>query len=485
MGKQWKGLFVLGLLSLSMPGHAQQVDISSLHYTQAAKKTRLVFDVSASPKHRVFVQNKPTQQLIIDIKDAKLAQTALSQPTASHPLFAKIHILEKTRNNIRLGIDLKQPVTAKNFSLSSNNKNEHKLIVDLINKGNETDSKSIASKAGTKENLARKTVENIDKSTSIDITAKKEKIEHKNQQETENKSVASETSSQPVIKKEVLEHKITPIPVRPIEPATMLAALKTERANSKAAGLQKASYHVVNKHNKFVIAIDAGHGGQDPGAHGTNGTEEKQVVFAIAKKLAKLINSQPDMKAVMVRKGDYYVGLRKRMQIARAANADLFISIHADAFQDTTVKGSSVYVLSESGASSEAALWLAKSENASDLIGGVSLEDKEDVLATVLLDLSQSATKQASVDVAQSVIKSCHSVGELHKNQVQKAGFMVLKSPDIPSILVETAFISNPSEEENLLNTEYQTKMAGAIFQGVRDYFKSATPPVDTKVAAL
>jgi N-acetylmuramoyl-L-alanine amidase len=187
----------------------------------------------------------------------------------------------------------------------------------------------------------------------------------------------------------------------------------------------------------------------------------------------------------MVRKGDHYVGLRQRMQIARKENADLFISIHADAFDDASVKGSSVYVLSRSGASSEAALWLAKSENASDLIGGVSLEDKEDVLASVLLDLSQSATEQASFDVAQSVLKSCHDVGAVHKDEVQKAGFMVLKSPDIPSILVETAFISNPSEEENLLNTEYQTKMAGAIFNGVRDYFKSTVPAAGTKVAAL
>ena len=221
------------------------------------------------------------------------------------------------------------------------------------------------------------------------------------------------------------------------------------------------------------------------GAHGLQGTEEKQVVFAIAKKLAKLINAQPDMKAVMVRKGDYYVGLRQRMKIARKAKADLFISIHADAFQDSTVKGSSVYVLSRSGASSEAALWLAKSENASDLVGGVSLEDKEDVLASVLLDLSQSATEEASLNVAKSVLKSCRSVSEIHKNEVQNAGFMVLKSPDIPSILVETAFISNPDEEQNLLNIDYQTKMAEAIFNGVREYFKSNTLPSDTKVAAL
>lgn len=432
MRNHWKGFFVFGLLTLSLPSHGEAVDINSLHYSQAAKQTRMVFDVSASPKHRVFVKNS---QLVIDINNAKLEQ-ALTQPSASHPLFAKIHVLEKTKDNVRLAVDLKKPITAKNFSLSSNNKDEHKLIIDLISK-NST------------------------------LT-------------TDNKEIASKATAEPS-KKEVLERKIVPV-APPAEPSNMFAVFTS---NNKAAKLQTVAHQVSSKHDKIVIAIDAGHGGEDPGAHGANGTEEKQVVFAIAKKLAKLINSQPDMKAVMVRKGDYYVGLRKRMQIARAAHANLFISIHADAFQDTTVKGSSVYVLSRSGASSEAALWLAKSENASDQIGGVSLEDKEDVLASVLLDLSQSATEQASVDIANSVLKNCSAVGEMHKNVVQNAGFMVLKSPDIPSILVETAFISNPSEEENLLNTEYQTKMAGAIFGGVRDYFKSNTPIVDTKVAAL
>ena len=438
MRNVWKGLLVFGLLSSSMSSYGQQVDINSLHYSQAAKQTRMIFDVSASPKHRVFVQNNPSQ-LVIDIKNAKLGQV-LTQPSASHPLFGKIHVLEKTKDNLRLAVDLKQPITAKNFSLSSNNKNEHKLIIDLINKGTQLENAS--------------------------------------------KSIASKTSTQ-TVKKETLEHKAAPVlptEEKTEQPSALLALFTPDK---KSAKLQQASQQVSTKHEKIVIAIDPGHGGEDPGAHGTNGTEEKKVVFAIAKRLAKLINAQPDMKAVMVRKGDYYVGLRKRMQIARAAKADLFISIHADAFQDTTVKGSSVYVLSRSGASSEAALWLAKSENASDLIGGVSLEDKEDVLATVLLDLSQSATEQASVDIAKSVLKNCRTIGEMHKDDVQKAGFMVLKSPDIPSILVETAFISNPSEEENLLNTEYQTKMAGAIFSGVRNYFKPTTLPVDTKIAAL
>ena len=185
----------------------------------------------------------------------------------------------------------------------------------------------------------------------------------------------------------------------------------------------------------------------------------------------------------MVRKGDYYVGLRDRMQIARKAKADLFVSIHADAFKDTDVKGASVYTLSTSGASSEAARWLADSENASDLVG-VSLSDKEDVLASVLLDLSQTATQEASVNVANHVLKSFDNIAELHKNSVQKAGFIVLKSPDIPSILVETAFISNPSEEQKLLSAQYQSKIANAVFKGVRSYFRQSAP-VDNRIAAL
>jgi N-acetylmuramoyl-L-alanine amidase len=226
------------------------------------------------------------------------------------------------------------------------------------------------------------------------------------------------------------------------------------------------------KSKDVVVAIDAGHGGDDPGARGPNGTLEKKVTFAIANKLATLINGQPGMKAVLIRKGDYYVSLRNRMQIARTAKADLFISIHADAFDNPDVRGASVYTLSRNGASSEAARWLANSENAADLIGGVSLDDKEDVLASVLLDLSQAATQEASVNVAGHVLRNFHEICELHKGAVQKAGFLVLKSPDIPSILVETAFISNPLEERNLLNTSYQSKIANAIFKGVRNYFK-------------
>jgi N-acetylmuramoyl-L-alanine amidase len=190
------------------------------------------------------------------------------------------------------------------------------------------------------------------------------------------------------------------------------------------------------------------------------------------------------MKAVMVRKGDYYVDLRKRMKIAREAKADLFVSIHADAFQDNTVRGASVFTLSNKGASSEAARWLANSENASDLVGGVSLSDKDEVLASVLLDLSQTASLEASNSVARKVLKNFQDIGELHFNNVQKAGFLVLKSPDIPSILVETAFISNPNEELKLINPSHQAVIAKAIFKGVYGYFKQLSPE-DSRLVAL
>lgn len=234
-----------------------------------------------------------------------------------------------------------------------------------------------------------------------------------------------------------------------------------------------------------IIAVDAGHGGEDSGAVGrSRNTYEKDVVLAVAKRLARQINAQPGMKAVLVRKGDYFIPLRKRMEIARERRADLFVSIHADAFHDRRVRGSSVYVLSRRGASSEAARWLAESENAADLVGGVSLDDKDDVLASVLLDLSQSATRQMSVEVANNVYKELRKHGKVHGRKVQQAGFAVLKSPDIPSMLVETAFISNPTEERNLRDPKYQESLARTLLRGVQGYFKSAPPP-GTLLASL
>lgn len=233
-----------------------------------------------------------------------------------------------------------------------------------------------------------------------------------------------------------------------------------------------------------VIAIDAGHGGEDPGALGRKGTREKDVVLAIARKLKKKIDAERGMRAVLVRNGDYYIKHRRRMEIARQAKADLFISIHADAFRDRRAKGASVYVLSERGASSEAAKWLAQQENQADLVGGVSLDDKDPLTKKVLLDLSQNATLEDSHSSAKEVLRSMGRVTRLHKKTVQQAGFLVLKSPDIPSILIETAYISNPTEEQNLRSKAHQNKLASAIVKGLKRYF-SQSPQPGTLLASL
>jgi N-acetylmuramoyl-L-alanine amidase len=242
--------------------------------------------------------------------------------------------------------------------------------------------------------------------------------------------------------------------------------------------------HAPHDVRDLVIAIDAGHGGEDPGAIGQNGLREKDVVLAIAKELYARINAEAGMKAVLTRNGDYFLPLRERMRRARAQAADLFVSIHADSIRDRSIDGSSVYILSQRGATDEASRWLAARENAADLIGGVSLDDKDDVLASVLLDVSQSAALSASQAAAERVLRQLSQAGEVRKAQVQQARFMVLKSPDIPSMLVETAYISNPQEEQRLRTPAQRARLAAAIHRGLHDYFY-ANPPAGTRIAQL
>jgi N-acetylmuramoyl-L-alanine amidase len=242
----------------------------------------------------------------------------------------------------------------------------------------------------------------------------------------------------------------------------------------EAAPAVQAAHAPISSDRDIVVAVDAGHGGEDPGASGHGGTHEKDVVLAIARALAARINQEPGMRAVLTRDADRFIPLRERM--ARAARADLFVSIHADAVRDRTIEGASVYVLSDRGASSEAARMLAEGENAADLKGGVSLSDENQGIAPLLLDLSQSASLGTSVEAAERVLEALDGVGAVRKKEVQRAAFVVLKSPDVPSMLVETAYISNPIEERKLCTGAYQQQLAGAIYAGVAGYFRQHPP---------
>ena len=226
-----------------------------------------------------------------------------------------------------------------------------------------------------------------------------------------------------------------------------------------------------------IVTVDAGHGGEDPGSIGATGSREKVITLEVARELKRLIDKEPGMSANLTRDSDFFIPLEQRYQKARDAKADLFVSVHADAFTKSEARGSSVWVLSPRGATSEAARWLADSENRADLVGGVSLDTRDDTLAAVLLDLSQGATMQASNAVASQVHAAMRRVGPTHKNHVERANFIVLRSPDVPSILVETAFISNPAEERRLNNPAERTKLAEAILDGIRNYFRSTPPP--------
>jgi N-acetylmuramoyl-L-alanine amidase len=280
-------------------------------------------------------------------------------------------------------------------------------------------------------------------------------------------------------------------PLTPVDP--LMALLEEKRAPD---GGTKAQSAVPNVHKevrpdakraerrKIVIALDPGHGGEDPGAIGQRGTYEKNVVLAIARKLKALLDAEPGMRAMMTRDDDYYVPLASRVKKAQAVQADLFVSIHADAFRERTARGSSVFALSEHGATSAAAKWLAQKENAADLIGGVNLDGRDPMIARTLIDLSQTAQISDSLKVGRHVLDGIGTVNTLHKAAVEQAGFAVLKAPDIPSILVETAFISNPDEELKLRSERHQTQFALSMRDGIRRYFASNPPLARAKTAS-
>lgn len=398
--------FYLLLLALVLsPLASAATEVRAIRSWSAPDQTRLVFDISAPLEHQLFTLDSP-DRLVVDLKKSSFSGKAPA-PAGSDRFIERMRTGIREGNDLRVVLDLKQPVKFKSFLLEPNEQYGHRLVVDV---------------------------------------------------EARNPEAASTTSK---------------------------AASPGSKADGPAAAVPVVAKSLPSAGGggrDLIIAIDAGHGGEDPGAIGRNGTREKDVVLSIARRLKKAVDAEPGMKGALIRSGDYYISLRKRMALARKHKADFFVSIHADAFRDHRARGSSVYVLSRKGASSEAARWLAQKENSADFVGGVSLDDKDDVLASVLLDLSQTASMQASHDAAEQVLRNLRSLGRVHSTKVQQARFVVLKSPDIPSMLVETAFISNPAEEKNLRSAAHQEKLARAILGGIRDYFQRDPPP-DTWLA--
>ncbi len=367
---------------------AEQASVQGTRVWTDPEKTRLVFETSSAITHRIFPLDEP-DRLVIDLDDATM-QSNLPNVDLGDTVLIGLRGGVRGESHLRIVLDLKQPVRAKSFALSPNERYGHRLVIDLTPK----DGSSVRRVA------------------------------------------------------------------LPSFPNSAVRKGDTRRGRGPA----------------IIVAIDAGHGGEDPGAIGAGGTLEKDVTLAVARELAKLINREPGLEALMIRDGDYYVGLRDRIAIAREGRADLFVSIHADAFANAKAKGSSVYTISHGGASSDAATWLANRENSADQIGGVDFSTGDDLLANVLMDMTQNATMEHSTEAAAMVLANLGRVGVVHRSDVQRAGFAVLRAPDVPSILVETAFISNPDDEKRLRDRGHQRELAEAILAGVLGYFRKYPP---------
>lgn len=412
--------FLTLIALLSSSSLASAAELRDLRLWDGPDSTRLVFDLNGEVQHKVFTLDHP-DRVVIDISniDRKSAADFINK-AALKGVVTKLRYGARDDGATRVVLEVSKPVDPKSFSIQPNGGYGYRLVVDLFNVG---------------------------------------------------AAAAPAVSSAPVA---ATPSPATPAPAVAAAAPAKPAAPVAPPAAAQSASISKPSVRLTEK--PIVIAVDAGHGGEDPGAHGPTGVLEKDVSLAIAKRLARLINDQPGMKAVLTRDGDYYVGLRERVQKARKAQADLFISVHCNALTRPEMHGTAVYVLSPHGATNEQSRWLANQENSADMVGGIDIQDKDHELAAVLIDLSQSATMEASFDLGSRMLGSLGQINNLQKDKVQQAGFVVLKAPDIPSVLVETAFITNPVEEKQLASAEYQQQMAESMLDGVKGYFQSYRP---------
>lgn len=420
------------------------VNVIASRVWPAVDYTRITIEVSSEVSQKITVLKNP-DRLVLDLENIEINQALKSLPASispSDPYIRQIRIGNFKPGVVRLAIDLKTEVNPKVVMLQPAGGYQHRLVLDvyplqdpLLNVLNQLE-KPVADSAPS----ANPTPSPMPSPATV----------------------ADALPADPLPLPEVT----TPTPAEPVMEAPI---------TNKPA--------VVNGQRLITIAIDAGHGGEDPGAKGANGSHEKNITLAIAKLLKQKIDAESNMRGILTRDGDYFIPLHGRVVKARNMQADLFVSIHADAFVRPDARGSSVFALSEKGATSASARYLAKKENESDLIGGVSLDKGDMNLARTLLDLSQTATINDSLKLGKHVLMKIGEINPLHKGSVEQAGFAVLKSPDIPSILVETAFISNPEEERKLNDDDYRSKLSLAILAGIKKYFANNPASVRGKVA--
>jgi N-acetylmuramoyl-L-alanine amidase len=446
---------VLKLVTLSFflwlpQGHAA-IAISSARVWPAQDYTRLTLESKQAIRHNMFNLSNP-ERLVIDLEEVELgnALNDLAKLIGNDdPYIKSVRVGRFKPGVVRLVLDLKSEAKPQLFVLNPVSEYGYRLVLDVYPARPldplmallEQPKTSIPEAAGTPT-----------------------------------------TTNQPAEKAPADEKLLSG---HPEDKLRMAQSLSIDNSDKPPPSATTTPNLPEMRARTLIIAIDAGHGGEDPGARGRYGSREKNVTLAIARKVKALVDDVPNMRGILIRDGDYFIPLIGRVAKARKVNADLFISIHADAFIKANARGSSVFALSEHGATSTAARWLAKKENEADLIGGVNIAVKDPYLARTLLDLSQTATITDSMKLAKHVLNELGGINDLHRGRVEQAGFAVLKSPDIPSILVETAFISNPSEERRLNDENYQMKIANAILGGIKRYFAQNPALSKPKIAQI
>lgn len=434
--RRWLGGLAVAIAASA--AFAGQGRVEHLQLSAVGRETTLTVHLNGPALYRMFTLSDP-DRLVLDIPSARLAASALPLP-AGQGVVRQIRAANRPDGSVRILLDLNASAEPQGTMRRASGTAASQIVLSLA-------------------------------------TAPQRPPESA----TAVPSVATRAPAEGLV--QPVSPALTKPPIASVAPAVP-ARKSAAPARLPKAGKVSLQADALAIGRDIVIAIDAGHGGKDPGARGPRGVLEKDVTLRVARRLAEIVDQEPGMRAYLTRNRDEFLPLRTRMERARAAKADLFVSIHADAVHNRSVRGASVYVLNEKGATDEAARRLAARENAADLIGGVTLNDKDRTLASVLLDLSQNASLSSSIEVGDSILTELARVGTVRKPRVMQAPFMVLKSPDVPSVLIETAYISNPEEERQLDSHAFRDRLAQAIFAGVRGYFYQ-NPPRGTLVAEL